>query len=59
MEGGESKIAFNGRYLQEVLAVLDAGQVVLETTGPFSPGVLRPSVGKTYVHVVMLMFVQR
>ncbi|MSQ62132.1 MAG: DNA polymerase III subunit beta [Dehalococcoidia bacterium] len=58
VEGEESKIAFNGRYLQEVLSVLDAGQVVLETTGPSSPGVLRPAGAQGYVHVVMPMFVQ-
>ena len=58
VEGEESKIAFNGRYLQEVLSVLDAGQVVLETTGPSSPGVLRPAGAEGYLHVVMPMFVQ-
>jgi DNA polymerase-3 subunit beta len=58
VEGDESKIAFNGKYLQEVLAVLDAGQVALETTSPSSPGVIRPVGVENYVHVVMPMFVQ-
>jgi DNA polymerase-3 subunit beta len=58
VEGEESKIAFNGKYLQEVLAVLEDGQVALETTNPSSPGVLRPVGVENYVHVVMPMFVQ-
>jgi DNA polymerase-3 subunit beta len=58
VEGEEAKIAFNGKYLQDVLAVLENGQVALETTNPSSPGVLRPVGVENYVHVVMPMFVQ-
>ncbi len=58
VEGEEAKIAFNGKYLQDVLGVLEEGQVALETTNPSSPGVLRPVGQDNYVHVVMPMFVQ-
>jgi DNA polymerase III subunit beta len=58
VEGEPSKIAFNGRYLQDVLQVLDGGRVALETTGPSQPGVIRPLDDDSYVHVVMPMFVQ-
>jgi DNA polymerase-3 subunit beta len=58
VEGEPSKIAFNGRYLQDVLQVLDGGRVALETTGPSQPGVIRPLENDSYVHVVMPMFVQ-
>ncbi|MCX6023377.1 MAG: DNA polymerase III subunit beta [Chloroflexi bacterium] len=58
VEGEPSKIAFNGRYLQDVLAVLGSGKVALETTSPSSPGVLRPVGSEEYTHVVMPMFVQ-
>jgi DNA polymerase-3 subunit beta len=58
VEGEPSKIAFNGKYLQDVLAVLDGGRVALETTGPSQPGVIRPLDNDNYVHVVMPMFVQ-
>ena len=58
IEGEEAKIAFNGKYLQDVLAVLEDGQVALETTNPSSPGVLRPVGVENYVHVIMPMFVQ-
>jgi len=58
VEGEASKIAFNGKYLQDVLQVLDGGRVALETTGPSQPGVIRPVDNDNYVHVVMPMFVQ-
>ncbi|MBI3744326.1 MAG: DNA polymerase III subunit beta [Chloroflexi bacterium] len=57
MEGGDSKIAFNAKYLTDVLSVLAKGEVALETTSPSSPGLLRPASGD-FVHVVMPMFVQ-
>ena len=58
VEGAEAKIAFNGKYLTDVLGVLKESQVALETTSPSSPGVLRPVGSDNYVHVVMPMFVQ-
>jgi len=57
IEGDEAKIAFNSRYLQEVLQVLDCEKVALETTSPSSPGVIKPVDAQDYVHVVMPMFV--
>jgi DNA polymerase-3 subunit beta len=57
IEGDASKIAFNSRYLSDVLGAL-SGKVELQMTSPSSQGVFRP-VGETdYVHVVMPMFVQ-
>ena len=58
VEGEEAKIAFNGKYLQDVLQVLEGGQVALEMTSSSSPGVLRPVGVENYVHVIMPMFVQ-
>ncbi len=58
IEGEASKIAFNSKYLQDVLQVLDISQVALETSSPSSPGVFRPVGAEDYVHVVMPMFVQ-
>ena len=58
VEGEEAKIAFNSKYLAEVLDVLGKGEVALETTTPSSPGVLRPLNNQGYIHVVMPMFVQ-
>ncbi len=58
VEGEEAKIAFNGKYLTDVLSVLREAQVALETTNPSSPGVVRPVRTDNYIHVVMPMFVQ-
>ena len=58
VEGEEAKVAFNGRYLTDVLSVLGESQVALETTNPSSPGVIRPVGVDNYIHVVMPMFVQ-
>jgi DNA polymerase III subunit beta len=58
VEGAEAKIAFNGKYLMDVLGVLNEAQVALEISTPSSPGVLRPVGTDNYVHVVMPMFVQ-
>jgi DNA polymerase-3 subunit beta len=58
VEGAEAKIAFNGKYLIDVLNVLHEPQVALEITNPSSPGLLRPVGADNYTHVVMPMFVQ-
>ena len=58
VEGEEAKIAFNGKYLTDVLSVLSEAQVALETTNPSSPGVIRPVGVDNYLHVIMPMFVQ-
>jgi len=58
VEGEETKIAFNSRYLVDVLGVLGEDEVVFEATTSSSPGVLRPVGKDNYVHVVMPMFVQ-
>ena len=58
IEGDEGKIAFNSRYLLDVLQVLERGKVALETTTSSSPGVFKPIDSEDYIHVVMPMFVQ-
>jgi DNA polymerase-3 subunit beta len=58
VQGNEAKIAFNGKYMIDVLNVLKEAQVVLETSSPSSPGVIKPVGTDNYVHVVMPMFVQ-
>lgn len=57
IEGEDAKIAFNSKYLTDVLDVLN-GEVAMEVSSPSSPGVLKPVQGDDYVHVVMPMFVQ-
>jgi DNA polymerase-3 subunit beta len=56
VEGEAMQVAFNGRYLTDVLSALNSTQVSLETTGERSPGVLRPVGGENlFTHVIMPM----
>jgi DNA polymerase-3 subunit beta len=41
-EGDDIQIAFNAKYLTDVLNVVDTEGVVLELTEPLRPGILRP-----------------
>jgi DNA polymerase-3 subunit beta len=58
VEGEPAKIAFNGRYVLDVLGVIHEAQIALETTTPSSPGVIHPIGSDRYVHIIMPMFVQ-
>jgi DNA polymerase-3 subunit beta len=58
VDGEAAKIAFNARYLADVLSVIKQQQVSLEVTTPSNPGVIRPVGTDNYDHVVMPMFVQ-
>jgi DNA polymerase III subunit beta len=53
VEGDGTTIAFNARYLADVLTNVDAEQFALELNGPLSPGVFKPIGDDRYVHVVM------
>jgi DNA polymerase-3 subunit beta len=53
VEGDGTTIAFNARYLMDVLVNVDADQFSIELNGPLSPGVFRPVSDGQYVHVVM------
>ena len=53
VEGEGTTIAFNAKYLIDVLSRVDAPQFSLELTGPVAPGLLRPLDGRDYLHVVM------
>ncbi len=59
IEGDPLEIAFNAKYLIDVLAVVDSPQVVLETTAASSPGVIRPIGDDLFLHVIMPMHISR
>ncbi len=61
IEGEGMKIAFNARYLIDILSVIGTPQVALETTRSSAPGVLRPvGVGPDeFTHVIMPMHFNR
>jgi DNA polymerase-3 subunit beta len=58
VEGPDSKIAFNSKYLLDVLGILGTEDAVLDVTTPSNPGVFRSGESDEYVHVIMPMFVQ-
>lgn len=55
IEGDDIIIAFNVRYLREVLDVIQTPTVALETSKPTSPGVIRPVGEDDFLHVIMPM----
>ncbi|MHB1355854.1 MAG: DNA polymerase III subunit beta [Anaerolineae bacterium] len=59
VEGSPIEIAFNARYLIDILSVINAPQVTLTTRDPASSGVFRPVDGTDLVHVVMPMHIGR
>lgn len=59
VEGDNAQIAFNAKYLADVLGVLNCAQVALETNSPSSPGVIKPVGADNYTHVIMPMHTSR
>ena len=55
IEGDELTIAFNVRFLREILDVIHTPNVVLETNVETTPGVLRPAGEDNFLHVIMPM----
>jgi DNA polymerase-3 subunit beta len=55
IEGPTILIAFNVRFLREVLDVIKTPNVALETTADSSPGVIRPVGEDQFLHVIMPM----
>ncbi|MBN1812618.1 MAG: DNA polymerase III subunit beta [Anaerolineae bacterium] len=59
IEGEEVEVAFNVRYLIDVLSVAGTPQVGLDTTTSSSPGVIRPIGDADFTHVIMPMHLGR
>lgn len=57
ISGGELQVAFNSKYLADVLGVLKHGNVMLGLNGANQAGVVRPSGGDSYSHVIMPMVI--
>jgi DNA polymerase-3 subunit beta len=55
--GGELQVAFNSRYLSDVLGVLKHGNIMIGLNGANQAGVIRPSGGDSYSHVIMPMVI--
>jgi DNA polymerase-3 subunit beta len=59
VEGNSLEVAFNIRYLIDVLNVIPDERVVLESNGAAHPGVLRPENGNDFIYLVMPMSINR
>src|SRR5512137_250004 len=57
VEGTPIEIAFNVKYLVDVLNVIDTPNVALETNAPSNPGVIKPVGRDDYLCVVMPMHI--
>ncbi len=55
IDGPSLLIAFNVRFLREVLDVVGTPNVALETTVETAPGVIRPVGEDQFLHVIMPM----
>ncbi len=59
VEGQQVEIAFNAKYLQDALGVIDTQQVSVDLGTPSSPGVFKPVGGGEFTHIVMPMHITR
>jgi DNA polymerase-3 subunit beta len=55
IEGGGLTIAFNVRFLRDILDVIKSPSAALETTVDTAPGVIRPVGEEGFLHVIMPM----
>ncbi len=53
--GDDLRVVFNGRYILDVMSVMDAEVVELELNGEVSPAILRPQGQDNYLYVLMPM----
>ncbi|MFW5748143.1 MAG: DNA polymerase III subunit beta, partial [Chloroflexota bacterium] len=59
VEGEPLDIAFNIKYLIDVLRVIPDERIVLQSNGAANPGVIRPENREDFIHVIMPMSVSR
>ncbi len=53
LEGEGIQIAFNSRYLIDVLRVIDTEEILLELAGALSPGIIKPVQGGNYLSLIL------
>ncbi|RMF05889.1 MAG: DNA polymerase III subunit beta [Chloroflexi bacterium] len=58
IEGDSMEVAFNAKYLIDVLSIIDSPQFALETSTSSSPGVFRSIGDENFTHVIMPMHIQ-
>ncbi|MFH1832800.1 MAG: DNA polymerase III subunit beta [Candidatus Levyibacteriota bacterium] len=58
LNGEENEIAFNARYLLDLLGNIEEEEMVFEMTGPLNPGVFKIKEDPTFLHLIMPIRVQ-
>lgn len=53
MEGTEVKVAFNAKFLLDVLKIIDSEEILIELSGPYGPGIIRPFNDPNYLYLVL------
>jgi len=53
IEGEDTEINFNAKYVSDVLSVVDSQEIVLEVGDKLSPGVIKPTNTENYLYIVM------
>ena len=56
--GDDSEIAFNSRYLLEMLSIVKAKNLLLECSGPLNPGLFKIPGDSSWLHIIMPVRVQ-
>jgi DNA polymerase III subunit beta len=55
LEGEDAEIAFNARYLLDMLDAVDAEAICMELSGPLNSGIIKPAGEEGYLYVLMPM----
>ncbi len=56
--GEENEIAFNARYVLDMLSIITENEMVFEMTGPLNPGVFKIASDPSYLHIIMPIRIQ-
>lgn len=58
LKGEENEIAFNSRYLLDFLSSIEEEDLILQITGPLSPGIFKIKNNESFLHIIMPIRVQ-
>ena len=53
IDGQDLQVAFNSKYLLDVLAIIGSDEVQLGFTGPLNPGLIKPVGNDSYLYIIM------
>ena len=53
IEGAENQIAFNAKYLLDLLSAISEERIIIEMVGPLSPGVFKLEKDPSFLHLIM------